>query len=160
MATDYVIADGTYIHRYMFWNPETWAIPKLYWDAYSQEQRIHAICKQLGKVIAYADYLGTNTDSLSGMVDTLKELFDKFQESGFDDYYASQIETWIDEHLPFIYETTIQQVFFSLDDSGYLLAHIPVGWKQIKFSTPLDYSDMSSYGRLCLTYDFDAELEV
>lgn len=133
-------------------------IPKMYWDVESQEQRIHAICKQLHKLVCYADMLGDKINLNREDIDELQRLFEQFMESGFDDYYADQVEKWIDEHMLYIYAHTIGQVFFSLDDSGYLIAHVPVGWDQIMFSTPLDYSDQTSYGRLCLTYGFDTDL--
>ena len=117
------------------------SIPKLYWGVKSQEQRILAICEQLNKLVCFVDYQGSKINL------------------NREDYYLEQIEKWINEHLPLIYELTIQQIFFTLDDSGYLIAHVPVGWNQITFSTPMDYSDQSSYGRLCLTYDFYQDLE-
>ena len=147
------------IARYIDYSPATWIIPKMYWDAFSQEQRYHALCKQLCKLISYADQLGIDTKYLGDLYTQLAADFEKFMESGFDDYYLEQVQKWIDEHLQYIYRYTIGQIFFSLDDKGYLIAHVPVGWEQIRFSTPLDYSDQSTYGRLCLTYAFDAELE-
>lgn len=148
-----------WLPRYFFWDPATWSIPKLYWDAKSPEERIHAICIEIAKLVGYTDFISTKVNANREDIEELQELFEKFQESGFDDYYKEQVIAWIDSHMEFIYETTIGQIFFSVDDSGYLIAHVPVGWEQIRFSTPLDYSDQSTYGRLCLTYAFDAELE-
>lgn len=135
------------------------SIPKLYWGVKSQEQRILAICEQLNKLICFVDYQGGKINLNRVDIDWLMEQFELFKQSGFDDYYLEQVQRWIDEHLQYIYRYTIGQIFFSLDDEGYLIAHVPVGWEQIRFSTPLDYSDQSTYGRLCLTYAFDAELE-
>lgn len=135
------------------------SIPKLYWGVKSQEQRILAICEQLNKLVCFVDYQGSKINLNREDIDMLIAEFEEFKASGFEDYYLEQIEKWINEHLPLIYELTIQQIFFTLDDSGYLIAHVPVGWNQITFSTPMDYSDQSSYGRLCLTYDFYQDLE-
>lgn len=85
------------ISRFAFWNPGTWQIPKLYWDAFSDEQRIHAICKQLGKVIAYADYLGINVEDIA---DRLKAI----EEGELDPYIFAKIEEWFEEHHPQIEE--------------------------------------------------------
>lgn len=134
-------------------------VPQMYWNVDSAEQRYHLLCKMLHKSICYDDYLAGKIQLNRDDIDELLEEFAKFMESGFDDYYAEQVMQWIDTHLQYIYENTIQQIFFSLDESGYLIAHVPVGWQQIRFSTPLDYSDQTTYGRLCLTYDFDAEME-
>lgn len=148
-----------YVTPYIGFTEFVATIPKLYWGVKSQEQRILAICEQLNKIICFADYLGGKITLNREDIDRLVSEFEEFKASGFDDYYLEQVEKWIDEHLHYIYAHTIGQIFFSLDDSGYLIAHVPVGWQQIIFSTPMDYSDQSSYGRLCLTYGFDTELE-
>ena len=81
------------IQRFAFWNPGTWQIPKLYWDAFSDEQRIHAICKQLGKVIAYADYLGINVDDIAARLKAI-------EEGQLDPYIVAKIEEWIEDNQP------------------------------------------------------------
>lgn len=82
---------GNYIKRFAFWNPGTWSIPTLYWDAFSEEQRIHAICKQLGKVIAYADYLGINVDDIAARLQAI-------EEGQLDPIIIAAIEEWFEEH--------------------------------------------------------------
>ena len=86
---------GTYIKRYNFWNPATWTIPSLYWDTFSQEQRVHAICRQLSKVIQYVDYLGVNTDDV---VARLKAI----EDGQLDEFIVSAIEDWFNENQPAI----------------------------------------------------------
>lgn len=154
------IRQGRYCTPYVGFTEFVASIPKLYYGVKSQEQRILAICKELNKIICFLDYQGGKINLNREDIDKLIAEFEKFKESGFNDYYLAQVEKWIDEHLSYIYRYTIGQIFFSLDDSGYLIAHVPVGWEQIRFSTPMDYSDQTTYGRLCLTYAFDAELEV
>lgn len=90
---DAVEIRGRFITRYNFWNPETWAIPKLYWDTFSQEQRIHAICRQLSKIIAYADYLGVNVDDVAGRLQDI-------EDGKLDDFIVSAIEKWFNENQP------------------------------------------------------------
>lgn len=143
--------NGEYITRYDFWDQSTWTIPKLYWDAFSQEQRIHALCRQLAKVIAYADYVGANTDNLIQMQKDLEAQFEKFMESGFEDYYAEQIEAWVNEHMQSIIEQAIKFVFFGLTDDGYFCAYIPKSWQGILFDTIADYAN-ENYGCLVLSY--------
>lgn len=92
MAT---IETGNIIPRFAFWNPSTWAIPELYWDTFSQEQRIHAICKQLGKVIAYADYLGVNVDDIASRLKAI-------EDGQLDDLIIAEIEAWFEENEPAI----------------------------------------------------------
>lgn len=82
-----------FIPRFAFWNPSTWAIPTLYWDTFSQEQRIHAICRQLGKVINYADMLGINVDDIA---DRLKAI----EEGQLDPIIIAAIEEWFEDNQP------------------------------------------------------------
>lgn len=89
------MSDERIIQRFAFWEPETWAIPKLYWDAFSQEQRIHAICKQLSKVIGYADYLGTNTDDIAQRLKAI-------EDGQLDPYIIAEIEQWFEDNQPAI----------------------------------------------------------
>ena len=84
---------GTYVKRYNFWNPATWTIPSLYWDTFSQEQRIHAICRQLSKVIQYADYLGVNTDDIAARLKAI-------EDGQLDDFIVAKIEEWFEENQP------------------------------------------------------------
>lgn len=77
------------IEKYRYWEPSTWTIPKLYWDAFSHEQRIHAICHQLSKIIAYAEYLGENVQA---NYDMIKKLYDELP-----DYVKNYVIEYIDE---------------------------------------------------------------
>ena len=129
----------------------TASIPKMYWDVKSQEQRILTICKQIHKLICYADMLGDKIEIDHADILELQRLFEQFQESGFDDYYAAQVEKWIDEHLQFIYDHTIKQIYFGLTLDGYFVAYIPESWDDITFDTIMNYSD-PNYGCLTLSY--------
>ena len=129
----------------------TASIPKMYWDVKSQEQRIHAICAQLHKLICYADMLSDKINIDHDDILELQRLFQQFMESGFDDYYAAQVEKWIDEHLQFIYDHTVKQIYFGLTGDGYFVAYIPESWDDIEFDTIMDYSN-PNYGSLTLSY--------
>ena len=85
----------------------------------------------------------------------LKELFEKFQESGFDDYYKDQVEQWINENLDFIFTHTVKQVFFGLTQDGYFCAYVPKSWNDIIFDTGMNYNE-DTYGRLILRWDVDS----
>ena len=89
------IETGNIIKRYAFWNPATWSIPKLYWDAWSQEQRIHAICRQLEKVIKYADYLGVNVDDIASRLKAI-------EDGQLNEVIVAAIEQWFEENEPAI----------------------------------------------------------
>ena len=53
------------------WTQYTPVIPKLYWDVYSQEERIKRLCKELDKLCHYASYLAglisANVDAIEAM---------------------------------------------------------------------------------------------
>ena len=132
----------------------TASIPKMYWDVKSQEQRILTICKQLHKLICYADLLGDKININHDDILELQELFEKFQESGFDDYYANQVEKWIHDHMTWIFNTVAKQVYFGLNEQGYFVAYIPDGWDDIIFDTGTVYGK-DTYGRLILRWDID-----
>lgn len=140
--------------RYADFSPSTWVIPKLYWDAFSQEQRYHALCKQLCKLIAYADQLSIDVTFLTDIYNELVDNFEKFMESGFDEYYREQVETWIGENLEYVFTHVAKQVYFGLNEPGYFVAYIPDSWDDIVFDTGAVYG-LDTYGRLILRWDVD-----
>lgn len=99
------VETGRYVKRWAFWNPATWSIPKLYWDAWSQEQRLHAICRQLEKVIKYADYLGVNVDDIAARLKAI-------EDGQLNDYIVAAIEAWFAENEP-----AIMQALQNLNDA-------------------------------------------
>lgn len=145
---------GNHLNRWVPWfagfTDFTPTIPKMYWDVESQEQRIHAICKQLHKLVCYADMLGDKINLNREDIDELQRLFEQFMESGFEDYYAQQIEAWVDEHMPDIIDRSVKMVFFGLTDDGHFCAYIPDTWEEIQFDTGYNYSDQNTYGHLIL----------
>lgn len=136
------------------WHDFVKTIPKMYWGADSQEQRLHTICAQLHKVICYAGYLGVKVNITHEQVLNLQEEFEKFKESGFIDYYEALLKAWIDENMPWIIEQSIKMVFFGLTSDGYFCAYIPESWSDITFDTGAVYGQ-SDYGRLILRYEVD-----
>lgn len=105
------IETGRYVKRFEFWNPATWSIPKLYWDAWSQEQRLHAICRQLEKVIGYADYLGVNVDDIAARLKAI-------EEGQLDEWIIENIEEWFAENEPEILES-LRSLQSSLPSSAF-----------------------------------------
>lgn len=142
------------ITPFRFWEPPTWVIPKMYWDTMSQEQRIHAICREIEKLMTYADYLGINVNELENLYIALQNDFDKFKESGFEDYYKTQVEQWIADNLEYVFNIVAKQVYFGLTLEGRFVAYIPEGWSDIVFDTGANYG-VDTYGRLILRWDVD-----
>lgn len=125
-------------------------LPEFYWDVYSAEQRIKHICYELCKLAKYDDYLAEQLGLTREDVEKLMTDFEKFKESGFDDYYEQQINQWINKHMPDIMAQATKMVFFGLTDDGYFCAYIPAQWAFV-FDTIIDY-DSDDYGRLTITY--------
>ena len=144
-----------FIPFYAVWNytPE---IPNFYYNAKSQEQIVKYLCTEYDKLVHYCDMLSDSENETRDAVNKLTELFRKFQESGFDDYYKAQIESWIYAHMPNIISEAIKMVYFGLTLDGYFVAYIPESWKQIVFDTGAVYGT-PEYGRLILSYDVSAD---
>lgn len=126
-------------------------LPAFYWDVYSSEQRIKEICKELCKLVDYANELGIYTSADRERIDALYAEFEKFKESGFFDYYAAQIEQWIRDNFNEIMKQILNQgIFFGLTEDGYFCANVAY---QLTFvlDTIANYSD-ENYGRLTITY--------
>lgn len=138
-----------YFNPWMLTNP---TLPKLYWEVKSPEQlvaNLYCIMDALKDYVNDAsDQINANTDKIA----ELEDLFKKFQESGFDDYYAKQVTAWIASNLEFIYDKTVRQVFFGLTDDGRFCAYVPDSWADIKFDTGAVYGT-DEYGRLMLRFD-------
>lgn len=144
-----VISKIPYFNPWMISNP---TLPKMYWEVKSPEQlvaNLYCIMDALKDYVNGAsDQINANTDKIA----ELEDLFKKFQESGFDDYYARQVTAWIASNLEFIYDKTVRQVFFGLTDDGRFCAYVPNSWADIKFDTGAVYGT-DEYGRLMLRFD-------
>ena len=131
------------------------ALPEFYWNVYSAEQRMKHLCMELKKTIAYIEYVAKEADVSHEQLAELEEQFEKFQESGFDDYYREQIEQWVNDNLGSIFETYSRGVYFGLNQEGRFVAYIPDSWSDIVFDTGADYT-LDTYGRLILRMDVDS----
>ena len=136
---------------YSGWTAFTPTIPKMYWNVYSQEERIKDLCCQYKKAEMYLDFVakmtndwvGEYTDEVQAALDELERLLWDGIEEGVD--------KWISEHMEYIYNHTIKQIYFGLTLDGYLVAYIPDSWDDITFDTIMNFSD-PNYGCLTLSY--------
>ena len=126
-------------------------LPKFYWDIYDKEQIIKHLCKLVHKVCCYAEQMGISVNEYIEQVENLEEQFEQFKESGFFDYYAAQINQWVQDNMERIMSEAIKMVFFGLTDDGYFCAYVPKSWDSIMFDTGMDYSE-DNYGHLILKY--------
>lgn len=145
--------------RYARFSGYSPAIPALYWNVYSAEQRIHALCKELDKLICYVDATNDKSTEAIEAINALIKEFINFKEHGFDDYYYEQIEEWINGHLPELLHMLIRQVYFGLTLDGHFVAYVPESWNDIVFDTGHVYGE-DTYGRLILRWDADSPYTV
>ena len=129
-------------------------IPKLYWNVKSQEQRILNLFDLLNKLVCYAEQMGIQLNVSQDELEKLKAEFEKFKESGFDEYYEKQIEQWMQDNAATLFEKLAKMVFFGLTDDGYFCIYVPESWSDITFDTGAVYG-RADYGRLILRFTVD-----
>lgn len=133
------------------WMPTTPVLPKLYWEAITPEQELQELCKRLHTLYDYASQLGIVTTEQGEQIKQLIEQFEKFMESGFDDYYKQQLTAYIEEHFSDLMQQILNHgVYFGLTDDGYFCADV-VWQLTVYFDTIADYAS-DDYGRLVLNY--------
>lgn len=131
-------------------------IPEIYWNVDSAEERILAICNAMKAIVDYAESIGADVTELQEAVEHLNQEFEEFKAHGFDEYYAEQIEQWVNDNMTGIIERTIEFVYFGLTDDGYFCAYVPDSWSDIVFDTGAVYG-RSDYGRLILKMHTDGQ---
>lgn len=132
------------------------ALPQFYTAVPTMEQGLKELCKNFHKMVCYANELAEKQNYTSEELEKLLADFEAFKESGFYDYYAEQLEQWIKDNMPWLFQTFAKQVYFGLTDDGYFCAYVPESWSDITFDTGAVYG-RSDYGRLILRFDADGE---
>lgn len=131
------------------------ALPAVYDDELSYYEVVCKVVSELNGNVGLFNELVKQVNMNTEEIAALKELFEKFQESGFDEYYKDQVEQWINANLDFIFTHTVKQVFFGLTRDGHFCAYVPKSWNDIIFDTGMNYKE-DTYGRLILRWDVDA----
>lgn len=144
--------DGKLVPYSAFTNA-TPALPAFYWDVYSSEQRIKAICLELNKLIEYADMLNVNLNATHDDVVKLEQELENLKNGGLLEYYEKQIYKWIQENMESIMQKALLQfVTLGINDDGYLVLYRPDSWNDIMFDWGAVYG-RSDYGRIILRMD-------
>ena len=129
-------------------------LPAVFDDSLSYYELLAKVVDKLNEGLSSTSKLVGIVAENSENIAELQELFKKFIESGFDDYYRDQIEKWFNDNAFNIYKLIAKQVFFALTEDGYFCAYVPDSWKEITFDTGANYGTYT-YGRLILRYDTD-----
>lgn len=135
------------------------ALPAVYTDELSYYEVLCKVVDHLNKLITSNNQLNEDVQALYDFVQKLRDLMEKFMQSGFDEYYKQQVIEWINNHLTWLFTTIARQVYFGLTLEGYFVAYIPDGWSDIVFDTGADYT-LDTYGRLILRWDADSPYTV
>lgn len=72
-------------------------IPKFYYDAYSQEEIIKELSKELDCIAKYAQYLGTEMNTDRKTINQVAELLNELQAGGWFKEYEDIIKAWIED---------------------------------------------------------------
>ena len=129
-------------------------LPAVFDDSLSYYELLAKVVDKLNEGLSSTSKLVGIVAENSENIAELQELFKKFMESGFDDYYRDQIEQWFRDNAFNIYKLIAKQVFFGLTEDGYFCAYVPDSWKEIEFDTGMNYGTYT-YGRLILRYETD-----
>ena len=95
MPTDYTVINAM-IPSYWGWTQYTPVIPKLYWDVYSQEERIKRLCKEYDKLTHYASMIAKAVNELNKKIDdSIEDINNKIEEKfeKQNDYIKEQIKS-------------------------------------------------------------------
>lgn len=149
-----IVDSATILPLYQAYTQFTPVLPKLYWDVYSQEERIKAICFHIDKLVAYCNEIGLQVNRNTEIIEKLQEEFEDFLDGGYDDVIEKVVDAWVDSNMTSIMSRACRQVFFGLTSNGYFCAYIPESWSDIIFDTGMIYN-RSDYGRLILRYNVD-----
>ena len=152
-----MIAPMGEIGAFRFWCQKV--LPAVYDDSLSYYELLAKVIEKLNEVIETYGDTGEVINYLYTEFSKLQEEFDKFVESGFEDYYEAQLDRWIHDNMERIIDKSIKMVFFGLTQNGYFVAYIPESWNEIIFDTGMVYN-LDTYGRLILRYDVDSPNQI
>ena len=137
------------IGSFRFWCQKV--LPAVYDDSLSYYELLCKVTEKLNELIEKDNELAVIMGTVLEELEALRDDFEKFKESGFEDYYEAQVDKWINDHLAFIFEHVTSSVFFGLTDDGYFCTWVPYSWRTVEFDTVMDYDD-ENYGCLVLSY--------
>lgn len=138
-------------HAFLPWSPVQ---PDLYWNTESPERALLELCRNVEKLIQYAESIGLNVNELEAFYNALLERMENLEENfteQFEDYYKENICEWVNTHLDCIVGNAVRFVQFGMDEDGHLIAMIPNNWDFLQFKTDND-ADSPDYGKLQIVY--------
>ncbi|MBR2553444.1 MAG: hypothetical protein IKE94_01170 [Aeriscardovia sp.] len=140
------------IQRFRYWCQKV--LPAVYDDSLSYYELLCKVIHKLNELIEKDNEQSEVIELILNELEDMKNEFEDFKEHGFDEFYKEQVDQWIDDHLDYIFNYIVKQVFFGLTLDGYFVAYIPESWDDIIFDTGMVYGE-DTYGRLILRWDVD-----
>ena len=134
-----------------FWTAFTPVVPDVYKNAISPQQQIHDIACLVHKLKEYVEMMADEVNVDKDALNALIAEFEKFMDSGFEDYYEEQLVSYIVENFPALAQVFLTNgVFFGLSDDGYFVANVA---NQLNFTLDtISDADDANYGHLTITY--------
>lgn len=127
-------------------------LPAFYYDVYSSEQRIKAICLEIDKLINYADMLGININATHDDVAKLQQEFEQFKNNEMLDFYEKQLQKWIDTNMErLMREALLKFIVPGITEDGYFCIYKPDSWNDIQLEFGTDYGS-NDYGCVILRF--------
>lgn len=147
---------STYYLQPFIWAPTAnHTLPSFYWNVYSNEQRIKYLCMLCDDLCNYQNSVQKSVNSLGDRQTELEQIFTKFKESGFNDYYREMLEKWLDANIErLISAHLVKFVVPSINKDGYFVLYKPESWNEIQFDFGVVYG-RTDYGRIILRFDAD-----
>lgn len=128
-------------------------LPAVYGDELSYYEVLAKLADTINEVLEGRNQDNDDLKAVYEYLEELRDVFEKFVESGFEDYYEQDIEKWINANFEAIMQKFIGiGLYFGLTSDGYFCAYVPSSWNEIQFDTGAVYG-AESYGCLILRYD-------
>lgn len=138
---------------YMGFTASTPALPQLYFDVQTNEQRWKEICVWLKKLTEFSDSEAGVTDKNSQDIEVLEKLLNDVRNGLYADLYLDAIRNYVDNDLVQLVARTAKYVFPELYFDGETWRHsvvIPQSWDWLRFV--YDWSEEDSTVHLTLNY--------
>ena len=121
-------------------------IPKLYWDAYSDEERIKRLWECFDRLTTLFNQIVPEVNRNTQDYDALKDTLDQIKAGEYVDGYIDQLASWIDANLTQFVARLAKYVFPGFYWDGkcwrYQLT-VPSDWDFLKFKWVWVESDLS-----------------
>lgn len=111
-------------------------IPKLYWDAYDDEQRIKMMWECFGRLADLYNSMVDQVNDNTATNDEIEETFERIKNGEYADGYIDQLSKWVDANLQSLVARLAQYVFPGFYWDGKCWRYqliVPEEWTFLRF---------------------------